>query len=367
MPESVEVLVPLLNPNEPDAQVSALHIEEGQRVKKDEVLCTVETTKSTAEVLAEQAGYIVGLEVSPGDHIRAGARLCWVGKEPDWEPPEPPVRRDKESEETLPEGLRISQPALMLARELGLNLADLPVGPLVTEAMIQRAQTSEGGGDLSVLEQDFNPHSVIIYGGGGHGKAVIDLVRSLGTFDIIGVIDDGISKGEEVLGVPVLGSKGELGGLQEKGIRLALNAVGGVGDVHSRVEVFRRLVKAGFAFPSLIHPTAFVEPSVKLESGVQVFPHAYIGSDSEVGFGCIVNTAAVVSHDCTLSPYVNIAPGALLAGGVTIGEGVLVGMGATLNLHVAVGPNARIGNSAVIKDDVPAGQIVRAGSVWPEG
>jgi hypothetical protein len=305
MPDSVEVLVPLLNPNEPEVQVSALHVEEGQRVKKGEVLCTVETTKSTAEVLAEQAGYVVGLEVSSGDHIRAGARLCWLGNEPDWELPEPPVQIDKESEEIPPEGLRISQPALTLARELRLNLSELPVGPLVTEAMIRRAQTSEGGGELSVLEQDFNPHSVIIYGGGGHGKAVIDLVRSLGTFDIVGVIDDGIGKGEEVLGIPVLGSKGELAGLRENGIRLALNAVGGVGDVQSRVEVF--------------------------------------------------------------SPYVNIAPGALLAGGVTIGEGVLVGMGATLNLHVTVGPNARIGNSAVIKDDVPAGQIVRAGSVWPEG
>ncbi len=366
MPDPVEVLVPLLNPNEPEVQVSALHVEEGQRVKEGEVLCTVETTKSTAEVMAEQAGYVLGLEISTGDHIRAGARLCWLGHEPDWEPPEPPVQIEPERGGTPPEGLRISQPALELARELGLDLADLPVGPLVTEAMIQRAQTSEGGGALSVLEQDFNPHSVIIYGGGGHGKAVIDLVRSLGTFEIVGVIDDGIGKGEHVMDLPILGSKDDLTGLRENGIRLALNAVGGVGDVHSRVEVFRRLAQAGFAFPNLIHPTAFVEPSVKLDSGVQVFPHAYVGSDSTVGFGCIVNTAAVVSHDCTLSSYVNVAPGALLAGGVTIGEGVLVGMGATLNLHLNVGPNARIGNSAVIKDDVPAGQIVRAGSVWPE-
>jgi acetyltransferase-like isoleucine patch superfamily enzyme len=62
---------------------------------------------------------------------------------------------------------------------------------------------------------------------------------------------------------------------------------------------------------------------------------------------------------------VNIAPGALLAGNVSIGEGVLVGMGVTINLNVQVGQGAKIGNSAVVKADVPADQVVRAGMIWP--
>ncbi len=90
-----------------------------------------------------------------------------------------------------------------------------------------------------------------------------------------------------------------------------------------------------------------------------------MGSEAHLGLGVIVNTAAVVSHDCELQDYVNIAPGALLAGNVKVGEGVLVGMGVTINLNVEVGPGAMIGNSAVVKTDVPAHQVVRAGSVWP--
>jgi UDP-perosamine 4-acetyltransferase len=179
------------------------------------------------------------------------------------------------------------------------------------------------------------------------------------------VIDDGMAVGDQVMGVSVLGGGEELPGLAVRGASLAANAIGGVGDIMSRVRIFQRILSANFTCPTLIHPSAVVEASAMLADGVQVFPHAYVGSESVIGFGVIVNTSAVVSHDCTLEAYANVAPGALLAGGVSIGEGVLIGMGVTVNLGVKIGAGARIGNSAVIKQDVPPGVIVRAGSIWP--
>jgi acetyltransferase-like isoleucine patch superfamily enzyme len=62
---------------------------------------------------------------------------------------------------------------------------------------------------------------------------------------------------------------------------------------------------------------------------------------------------------------VNLSPGAMLAGGVTLEDFVQVGMSATINLNIRVGKGARVGNGATVKADVPAGQVVRAGAVWP--
>jgi sugar O-acyltransferase (sialic acid O-acetyltransferase NeuD family) len=154
--------------------------------------------------------------------------------------------------------------------------------------------------------------------------------------------------------------------LYSQGVRLAINAVGGIGDLTIRVQVFQKLARAGFTFPAVLHPTAFVESSSSISAGVQVFPHSYVGSDARIGFGCIINTNAVVSHDCILDDYANISPGALLAGEVRIGNRVLVGMGATINLRVQVGAGARIGNGATVKEDVPEKGIVRAGASWPD-
>ncbi len=229
-----------------------------------------------------------------------------------------------------------------------------------------RALIGKPRADLDAkIDAPFDPLALIVYGGGGHGKSVIDLLRALGTYRLVGVIDDGIATGTQILGLPVLGGAEALPGLHEKGVRLAVNAVGGIGNVQIRIQVFRQLAAAGFACPAVVHPRAYLEPNAVLSAGVQVFPFAYLGSDCRAGFGAIVNTGAVVSHDCVLEDYANISPGVLLAGGVQVGARALVGMGVTVNLGVQIGAGARIGNGATVKSDVPAEGVVRAGSIWP--
>jgi sugar O-acyltransferase (sialic acid O-acetyltransferase NeuD family) len=210
------------------------------------------------------------------------------------------------------------------------------------------------------------PVDVLIFGGGGHGKAVIDLLRVLPGYNPAGVIDDSLAPGSLVLGVPVLGGSADLARIYAGGIHAAVNAVGAVANVPFREEIFARLAKAGFSFPTLVHPTAFVEPSAHLADGVQLFPHAYAGSDAEIGFGVILNVGVMVCHDCKIGRACNISPGAMLAGMVTVGARALVGMGATVNIGVQIGEGARVGNGATVKKDVPPGAIVRAGHIWPE-
>ena len=146
---------------------------------------------------------------------------------------------------------------------------------------------------------------------------------------------------------------------------MAVNAVGGIGSITPRLKVYERIRQAGFSFPTVIHPRAFIEPTAMVADGCQIFYNAYVGSEVKIGFGCIINTGAIVSHDCELGDYVNISPGAILAGAVTVQERSLVGMGVTINLNATIGKGSRIGNSAVVKADVPENGIVRAGAVWP--
>jgi len=210
-----------------------------------------------------------------------------------------------------------------------------------------------------------NPNSLLIYGGGGHGKSILELVQALGTYPVEGFIDDRLTPGSHILGTPVLGGAEVLEELASKGIRLAVNAVGGIGDLETRVKIFQVLKDVGFDFPVLIHPTATVEPSAHLSPGTQILPHAYVGTQARVGFGVIVNSGAIVSHDCQVGDYSGLAPGAMLAGEVQIGKYVQVGMGVTINLGLSIGEGSLLGNSAVIKQDVPANTVVRAGALWP--
>jgi sugar O-acyltransferase (sialic acid O-acetyltransferase NeuD family) len=167
----------------------------------------------------------------------------------------------------------------------------------------------------------FDPSAILVYGGGGHGKALIDLLRVLHVYHAVAVIDDGLPAGGTVMGVPVYGGAEVLAELYAQGVRLAINAVGGIGNLDTRLKVFERLAGAGFSCPTLAHPSAVIEPSARLAAAVQVMPLAYVGSESEVGYGAIVNTGAIVSHDCRIGDYANLSPGAILAGEVEIGSG----------------------------------------------
>lgn len=365
---NLPVSIPLLNPNEPEARLVSLTIREGQYVRKGELLCTLETTKSTADLAAEADGYIVDLRFSEGDRAASGSRLCYIAESKDWTPPDNITESISEAPDqdnlTLPTGLRITQPALNLAKSYNLDLNDLPRGIMVTEKKIK--EIAEESDQFQLPESELNPTAVIVYGGGGHGKSVIDSIRSQKIFQIHGVIDDGLTPGDLVMGLPILGGSEILPELYQQGFRLAVNAVGGIGDISNRIKVFQILIENGYSFPAIIHPSAVLEQSVIPSSGTQVFPHAYIGSEVKMGFGVIVNTGAVVSHDCLLGDYANISPGAMLAGGVKVGSETLIGMGVTINLGVAIGKRVRIGNGATIKGDVPDNGIVRAGTIWPE-
>jgi len=356
------VHVPLINPNETEARLVSLAVANGAQVAKGDVLATLETTKSTFELLADAGGFVAGLQAQQGQMLPAGQVLLYLAPSQDWQPPQTQAAADAAA---VPAGLRITQPAMQLAQKRGVELTSLPIGPIITEDFIANYQLP--GTDTFVVPESARlANSVIVYGGGGHGKAVIDLLRAAGGYTLAGVVDDGLQPGQLVLDVPVIGGAAALAALREAGCLLALNAVGGIGAMRTRIAVFEKLEAAGFQLPALVHPSAVVEPSAQLAPGVQVFPHAYVGSDARVGKGVIINTGAIVSHDCVLEDYANLSPGSILAGGVQVGRGSLVGMGVTVNLNVRIGGMVRIGNSATVKADVPDGGVVRAGAVWPE-
>lgn len=81
------------------------------------------------------------------------------------------------------------------------------------------------------LDLDPHPIDVLVYGGGGHGKMVIEILRGMAQYRIAGLIDDGLTPGSSVAGVPVLGGSASLPELYARGIHTAFNAVAGVGNI----------------------------------------------------------------------------------------------------------------------------------------
>jgi sugar O-acyltransferase (sialic acid O-acetyltransferase NeuD family) len=359
----IPVPVPLLNANEPEARLVAVHVTDGQPVEKNTLLFTIETTKAAADVESPAAGF-VRIVANAGETFAVGDTLAFITASAD-EALEQPARSlppVSAPESSAPAGLRITKPARALAESLGLDFSTLPTDRLITEAMVR---SLAGQPDVQVQLEGVNDSSIIIYGAGGHAKSIMEMVLGMGNFRIMGIIDDNAAlTGTSVLGIPVLGTRSRLPQLAAQGLRLAANGVGGIIDMGVRIRLFEMLADNGFTFPALVHPRATFETSARIAAGVQVFANAYVGSEAVLYERCMVNTNAVVSHDCEVGAYSHIAPGALLAGHVQVGERALVGMGVTTIIGLNIGAGARIGNGAILLADVPAKAIVPAGKVW---
>lgn len=365
-----EIRIPLLNANEPEARLVDIHVKDRQAVKKGERLFTIETTKAASDIESPEAGFIRFL-AAKGATLAVGDLLAVITETEDEELDESAIGGKSVLEystatsspfhSTSTSNLRITKPARALADSLGLDLKTFSTDRLVTEEMVRQLA---GMMPEIVLAASDKPY-ILIYGGGGHAKSVLEMVLRTEVYKIAGILDDDPNlTGKPVLGIPVLGTRTLLSSLEAQGVKLAANGIGGILDINIRVKIFELLEKAGYSFPVLIHPRASVEPSAKVGEGVQVFANAYVGSEACLGPRCMVNTNAVVSHDCLIGSYSHIAPGALLAGHVHVGERTLIGMGVTTAIGVRIGDRVRIGNGAILLADVPDRTIIQAGRFW---
>jgi len=203
---------------------------------------------------------------------------------------------------------------------------------------------------------------VLIFGGGGHAKTCIDVLRQMPGYAIAGVVDAKLPIGSEVMGVPVVGrdTEEDLRRMRHTGVALAAIGVGAIGNQPLRGTIYQKLKGAGFALPNMIHPRAAIEPSARMGEGNLILANAVVGSCVRIGSNCIVNAGTVVSHDCSLGNNVHLAPGALLAGGVSVGSNTLIGMGVTVYLGVQIGSNVQVANGVTLYRNVSDGTRVRA-------
>jgi sugar O-acyltransferase (sialic acid O-acetyltransferase NeuD family) len=199
---------------------------------------------------------------------------------------------------------------------------------------------------------------IIILGGGGHSKVLIDLVRIIGKYEITGILDLHLRKGATVSDIPVLGGDDLLEVVFNNGTRTACIAVGSVRDNDKRCSLFVKAKQIGFTISTLIHPNAFVSRESKITEGVQVMAGAIIQTNSFVAENSIINTGAIIEHDCKIGKHVHICPGAVISGECTIDEGVFVGAGATIIQGVRVGNNCMVAAGAVVINDIPSGTMV---------
>ncbi|MFC1671528.1 acetyltransferase [Planctomycetota bacterium] len=198
---------------------------------------------------------------------------------------------------------------------------------------------------------------VIVLGGGGHAKVLVEALVAQGT-EILGVVDPCPELANAViLGVRVIGDDGKV--LEHSPEEISLvNGVGTTCVTGKRRELFEHFKSTGYRFATVRHPSSVVASDVNVAEGAQIMAGVVIQPGCEIGENSIVNTRVSVDHDCRIGAHVHLAPGVTLSGVVVVGDGSHVGTAAAVIQGIRIGRNCLVAAGAVVVGDVPDGASV---------
>lgn len=187
--------------------------------------------------------------------------------------------------------------------------------------------------------------SIILIGGGGHCKSVIDVIEQGNQFEIAGIIDTKELVGNEVLGYKILGSDEDLKDLRHH-YKYALITVGQIKSPEIRIKLFEILKSFGYELPIVISPLAYVSKHARLGEGTVIMHHALVNANVIIGQNCIINTKALIEHDAIIEDNCHISTGAIINGGVHVKAGTFYGSNATCKENIYVSGFVKAGSVA---------------------
>lgn len=143
---------------------------------------------------------------------------------------------------------------------------------------------------------------LIILGAGGYGQTVADVASQLHRYDEIFFLDDN--------------SSNALGKCQDYKCYMDDNTefYPAFGNNKIRMNWVEQLLNDGVVVPSLVHPSAYISPTVIMDCGNVILPHAIINTSCKLGKANIINCGAIVDHGCVIEDGVHICLGAILKG-----------------------------------------------------
>jgi len=176
---------------------------------------------------------------------------------------------------------------------------------------------------------------ILLVGGGGHCKSVIDVIEAEDRYNIAGIIDREELLGQKVLGYEVIGCDYDL----EKLFTTYKKAIVTVGQIKSnllRVKLFDILKTIGYELPVIKSPLAYVSKHSSIDEGSIIMHQALVNADVKIGKNCIINTKALIEHDSVIEDNCHISTASVINGGVVVKEGTFFGSNATSRESIEV-------------------------------
>ena len=334
----MEIKVPFLTSNEDEVLVVEILIANKQLVKKNQKLFSLETTKTSYDVLSEGDGFVL-FNFETQDYIKSGHLMYEIFE----------VKKDLE-EKIIKSNNKIldriiTDDAKKIITEKNINL-DLIKDKIITKETLEKFLKN----NKSISIPSGNPNSAVIVGASSHGKTVYDFLIENGKYKPIGFVnyDNNFIHDEKIFDLNIFGLN-DLEKIYKEGTKyIYINT----DNFNLTKKISSDAKKIGYKLINIIHKTACVSSTATIGECVFVGPFSIIGTGAKIGsFTKILNKASV-AHDSIVGNYVQISDGATIAGNANIGDNSVIGINSAIINKCNVGKRVIVVSGKTVTNDL---------------
>ena len=137
--------------------------------------------------------------------------------------------------------------------------------------------------------------NLLILGAGQYGQMAAEIAQEMGAFDRIAFLDD----------APGANVEGPLADLPKFAADYRYGFVA-IGNPALRRKLTEQLLQNNMTPATLVHPTAYVSLSAKLEQGCCIEPNATVQTGATLKTATFIASGAVVRHNAFVGEYCHI-------------------------------------------------------------
>jgi len=191
--------------------------------------------------------------------------------------------------------------------------------------------------------------SLILIGGGGHCKSVIEVAESAG-YSILGVLDMPEEVGKEILSTKVIGIDDDIPQYVDKAEFVI--TVGFIKNPTTRIKLYNRVKEAGGTLATIIASTAHVSKYATIGEGTVVMHQAFVNAGARVGNNVILNTFTNVEHDAVIGDQCHISTGTMVNGDCKVGANCFIGSQSVLANGITIGDDIIVGAGSLVRKSI---------------
>ena len=191
---------------------------------------------------------------------------------------------------------------------------------------------------------------LILIGGGGHCKSVIEVAESAG-YEIKGILDMPDEVGKEVLpGHKVIGTDDEIPQYVEECDFII--TVGFIKNPALRIKLYNKVKAAGGRLATIMASTAHVSKYAELGEGTVIMHHAFVKAGAKIGDNFIINTFVNIEHDAEVGNQCHISTGTMVNGECKIGENCFIGSQSVCANCIEIASDIILGAGSVVRKSI---------------